>query len=524
MNLADLSLEQKIGQMIIAGFPSPQIDEHFKKVVQQYHIGNIVLFTRNLKDKREIASLTREIQRSMMKSNGVPALISTDQEGGMVARLNGGTTLLSGHMAIGASHDPGNAFQIGEIAGLELRALGININLAPVVDVNNNPLNPVIGVRSFGEDPQFVAEYAVNYASGLQKARVCSTAKHFPGHGDTAVDSHFDLPSVKHAWERLEQVELLPFRAMIEAKIEAIMTAHILFPALEPEKIPATLSSRILTGLLREKMGFEGLIITDCMEMKAIATNFGTVQGAVEAIKAGADLVCISHTMGLQIAAVEKLLEAVRTGEISEQRIDESVSRILALKEKYGLFANPYPDDLAVEQTVGCDAHVQASVKISLESITLVKDELNLLPVRSGNIFVVAPEPVNLTIVEDERKLKTSFAPAIAAALGGSSALIPLNPSEEEIEQIIDQAGKSRLVVVGTYNAMVNEGQQRMVKRLAERGNVMVVSLRNPYDLRCFPEVPTYLCAYEYTPLSVASVVRVLRGEVRATGCLPVTI
>ncbi len=524
MDINSMTLSQKIGQMMMVGFPSDQIDGHFKEIVGRYKAGNIILFTRNLKKKRDIANLNREIQAFMMEHIGIPALISTDQEGGMVTRLPGEATFLSGHMAIAATTDPENAYRIGQIAGRELRALGINMNLAPVLDVNNNSANPVIGVRSFGEDPQWVAEYGTKFLQGLQQAGIITTAKHFPGHGDTMVDSHLDLPCIPHPLERLETVEFLPFQAAIRAGVDAIMSAHILFPALEPQKVPATLSKNILTGLLREKMGFGGVVITDCLEMQAIATYFGTAQGAMRAIKAGADLVCVSHTLELQIETAEEIRKAVISGEIPEARIDEAVARILALKERYGILNNPYPDEQAVARVVGCDEHINLAESISTKSITVVKNTENLVPVRESDVFVISPEPASLTIVEDESKRQTLFTEVVARGLGGIGASIPLDPTEEVIEELVNRAKKHALIIIGTYNANLYLGQQELVTRLGEQGKVVAVSLRNPYDLETFPEITAYLCAYEYTPLSVKSLLKVLKGEVPGQGKLPITL
>ncbi|TCO68672.1 beta-glucosidase-like glycosyl hydrolase [Caldanaerobacter subterraneus] len=294
--IEEMTLEEKIGQMLMIGFPSAFYDDHIRELVTSYKIGNVILFSRNVQDARQVMDLCTDIQKEAIENTGIPAFISIDQEGGMVTRIYRGATYLPGNMAIGATKDPENAYKVGEIAGRELRTIGININFAPVMDVNNNPLNPVIGVRSYGENPEDVANFGINYIKGLQKEGVIATAKHFPGHGDTTVDSHLDLPKVNHGKDRLYEVELYPFKKAVENGVDAIMTAHILFPALEDSKVPATLSYNILTRILREEFKFDGLIITDCMEMNAIAKYFGTQKAASMAIKAGADIVLVFLT------------------------------------------------------------------------------------------------------------------------------------------------------------------------------------------------------------------------------------
>ncbi|MEQ2129008.1 beta-N-acetylhexosaminidase [Caldanaerobacter subterraneus KAk] len=523
--IEEMTLEEKIGQMLMIGFPSTFYDDHIRELVTNYKIGNVILFSRNVKDARQVMDLCADIQKEAIENTGIPAFISIDQEGGMVTRIYRGATYLPGNMAIGATKDPENAYKVGEIAGRELRTIGININFAPVMDVNNNPLNPVIGVRSYGENPEDVANFGINYIKGLQKEGVIATAKHFPGHGDTTVDSHLDLPKVNHGKDRLYEVELYPFKKAVENGVDAIMTAHILFPALEDSKVPATLSYNVLTRILREEFKFDGLIITDCMEMNAIAKYFGTQKAASMAIKAGADIVLVSHTKDLQIKAFENIKEAVERGDISVERIDESVRRILKMKEKYGLFDNPYPEKDKFDTVVGIEEHRKAAKAISLKSVTVVKDEKKLIPLKTKDILAISPETVPVSFVDDALMDRLSFARQFTSTFGGLEETISVNPNDREISVILEKAKDKEVVVVGTYNANLNEGQVKLVNALLQvNKNVIVVALRNPYDLQKFENVPTYVCAYEYTPLSVESVIEVLTGKYPALGKLPVTI
>ncbi|MEC0154763.1 beta-N-acetylhexosaminidase, partial [Paenibacillus macerans] len=343
MNLGALTLEQKVGQLFICGFHGTTPDEHIRTLIRQYHIGGVVYFRRNIESAAQLAGLSRCLQAINREASQVPLFISIDQEGGMVARLDHeGMSRIPGNMALGAANDPKLAEQVAALAAREMALLGINFNFAPCVDVNNNPANPVIGVRSFGEDPQLVARHATAAIRGYRSQGVIATAKHFPGHGDTDADSHLGLAVVPHGKERLREVELVPFRRAIAAEVDAIMTAHVIFPAFEPDEIPATLSRRVLTELLREELGYRGLIVTDCLEMQAISRHFGVAEGAVRAIAAGADLILVSHTMTEQIAAIRQVCAAVRSGRLSEERIDAAAARILALKaERLGLGGGP---------------------------------------------------------------------------------------------------------------------------------------------------------------------------------------
>ena len=525
MNIEDLTLEQKIGQMIMAGFPSDSFDDHVRELIHEYHIGNIILFSRNVGDSSQIQSLTEDIQDNMMETIGLPALISIDQEGGMVTRIFDGATLLPGSMAISATGDVDNARKIGEIMGKELKALGINMNLAPTLDVNNNPLNPVIGVRSYGEDPQRVAEFGLEFIKALQAEGVIATGKHFPGHGDTQVDSHLDLPLVPHTMDRLNEVELYPFKVAIEGGIDAIMTAHILFKELAEEDRPATLSYNIITKLLREDLGFEGLVITDSMEMDAISKYYGTAKAAVMSICAGADLILVSHTLKTQIETVEKVKEAVLEGIIPIERIDESVERILGMKQKYEILDGVSSNFKETTDIVDSERHAAIARDISEKSITVVKDEMELLPVKTEDILTISPNPALMTGVEDSSKMVDSFAQIAATRLGGEYSVMEVDPKESYIESMAKKAEGRDLVIVGTYNANLNPGQIKLIEEIYRHNkNIMVVALRNPYDISEFEYISTYICAYEYTPLSIYSLVDILSGAKEPVGKLPISL
>ena len=329
----EMTLKEKLGQLIIAGFDGYEYDEHLRTLIEDYKVGNIILFTRNIKDIHQLSALNRKIYNEILKNTGNSPLISIDQEGGMVTRIMDGATFCPGNMTLTATNNSDNAYIIGKIMGDELTHLGINMNLAPSLDVNNNPDNPVIGVRSYSDNPKVVSEYGNKFIKGLQEKGVIATAKHFPGHGDTNVDSHLGLPMINHTLEELEKVELVPFRSAIENGVDAIMSAHIVFSEIDKSGLPGTLSKTILTDLLRNKLNFKGLIVSDCMQMKAIDDQYTTERGTVMGSKAGLDIACISHSLDKQVGALRALEEAVETGEIDISIIDEKVKRILHYKE-----------------------------------------------------------------------------------------------------------------------------------------------------------------------------------------------
>lgn len=254
--LNEMTLKEKLGQLLFIGFAGHEYNDHLRKIIEEYKVGNIILFTRNIDNLDQLSKLNRSLHEKIYQSTGVMPLISIDQEGGIVTRIQNTATFAPGAMTISATNSD-NAYKVGQVLGEELSYLGINMNLAPTLDVNNNPNNPVIGVRSFGDDPKRVSEFGLNIIKGIQSKGVIATAKHFPGHGDVEVDSHLGLPVVDHDKERLDQVELYPFKKVIN-EVDAIMSAHIFFKAYEKESLPATLSRKVLTDLLRNKLGFNG--------------------------------------------------------------------------------------------------------------------------------------------------------------------------------------------------------------------------------------------------------------------------
>nr|WP_193394484.1 beta-N-acetylhexosaminidase [Paenibacillus sp. A3] len=525
MELAGMTLEEKVGQLIQAGFHSQEPDEHILDLIERRRIGGVILFTRNVQDPAQVAALTGKLQEAAQRAGTAPLWISIDQEGGMVARITEGVALMPGAMAIAAGGSVEAAYEAALVSGRELRALGINMNFAPDLDINNNPTNPVIGVRSFGEAPEAVAEYGAASIRGFQDAGVSATAKHFPGHGDTAMDSHLDLPTIPHSRERIEAVELVSFRRAVASGVDAVMSSHIVFPAFEPERLPATLSRRVLTGLLREELGFDGVIVTDCMEMQAIAAHYGTVQAAVLAVEAGADIVLISHSRQLQEGALDALLEAVRSGRISEERIDASVRRLLALKRKRLAAGTPELHEAAL-RLVGCEAHRQTARRISKASVTLVKDEERLLPLRRVPTLVIHTSAVATSIADEAVDIPHTLGKALTAlGLDVVERIIPVSPDGEALQGLLTQAEPFGQVVVGTYNASFYPGQVRLIEALQALGKrPVVVALRNPYDLREFPDVSAYAAVYESRPLALESAAKGLTGAIPMRGKLPVAV
>lgn len=530
MSKLQLTLEQKIGQMVMCGFATTEVNDNIRSLIKEHHVGGIIYFKRNVVSKEQVSALSHHLQEISGEQTNIPLFISIDQEGGMVARIDWeDITLIPGNMTIGATRSAEHAYEAARICGEEMLRLGINMNFAPSLDVNNNPENPVIGVRSYSERPDLVAELGTAQIRGLQEANVAATAKHFPGHGDTAVDSHHGLATVPHDEERLVAVELAPFARAIQEGVDCIMTAHVIFPAFEPESIPATLSHNVLTKLLRHRMGYDGLIVTDCLEMHAISKEVGVAEGAVRAVEAGADILLVSHTYEEQVASIQALCEAVRTGRIAESRIDESIDRIITLKNKRHMGEETeVPEDFA--SYFGAPESKALVDRMFEDSTTLVKDEAGALPLdRSAKTLVIWPQVRTRSEVDDLIVQEYTLASALQPHMNDVELLrINNDPDTVEVEEILASTEGYSQIVILTYNPVskLHQGQVDVVNALLARSNtrVIVASTRNPYDLNQFPDVPTYLCCYENRPAAMKALGNVLLGLQEPKGKLPVTI
>ena len=426
--VAEMSLRDKVTQMLMVDFRKwgatsgsavdfTVMNDEVRQIVEDYNFGSVIYFANNIKTTEETFALTQELQAAATKDGGIALLIAADQEGGSVYRLGSGTAL-PGNMALGATYKLNGtkyALEAGKIIGSELSVLGINTNLAPVVDVNNNANNPVIGLRSYGDDATMVGELASAVIAGMAEYNVIGTAKHFPGHGDTATDSHYGLPSVDKSLDVLLENELKPYTVAIDQGIEMIMTAHILYPQLESDKIlsnktgeyeslPATMSDDILTGLLKGQMGFEGIVVTDAMNMAGISGKWDQVQSCVIAIQSGVDLICMPCQLYCKAdlanldAIIEGLIAAVEDGTIPMERVNDAVTRILTVKENRGILdynAADYTLENA-QAVVGSDANREMERELSAAAVTVVKNENNTLPLNvTENSKVLMLMPYN---------------------------------------------------------------------------------------------------------------------------------
>ncbi|MFF3763010.1 glycoside hydrolase family 3 protein [Streptomyces sp. NPDC001922] len=552
--IARMSPEQKVGELFVmrvyghsATAPDPaDVALNQKEIgvanaaelIAKYHVGGIIYFSwaHNTRDPYQIAELSNGIQRAGLgRATPVPLLIATDQEHGAVARIGAPATLLPGAMALGAHASRSDARAAARVAGAELAAMGIRQDYAPVADVNVNPANPVIGVRSFGSDPQAVARLVAAQVQGYQRAGVAATAKHFPGHGDTSTDSHYGLPLITHSAEEWERLDAPPFKAAIAAGIDSIMTAHILFPALDPADDPATLSRPILTGILREKLGYDGVVVTDSLGMAGVRQKYGDARVPVLALKAGVDQLLNPPDLPVAWNAV---LKALRDGEISEQRIDASLLRILELKYRRGLFDDPYVTRQDVDRTVGTRAHRATADRIAERTTTLLVNERKLLPLsrrRQRNVLVTGVDPAAPTGTggPPTAVLATALTELGFTATGLSTGTgTKPDPTQAAIDAAVAAARGRDAVVVLTYNVTRPKdsgapSQRALVTALAGTGVPVVhLALRNPYDIAQLTGtgLGASLTGYCWTDVDLRAAARVIAGRASPSGRLPVPV
>lgn len=519
-----LTLEQALGQKLMLSFRGTTPSADFLATLQHQHVGGLTLFrSLNVESPAQVRALTAALQRAAA-DNGQPLLlIGVDQEGGQLMAIGDGPTPFPGNMALGATGSEDLARRVGYAIGLELAAMGININYAPVCDVNVNPANPVVGTRSFGEDATLVARLCAAKVEGLQAAGVAATAKHFPGHGDTATDSHYGTPTLLHDAARLREVEFPPFVAAVQAGARLVMTAHIALPALNQGlNLPATLSPAILHGILRGELGFQGVIISDALDMHAIEQGAGLGSAVVAASAAGVDMLMLT-TYTDQAGIYTTLCHAAQQGLLSPEETFASTARILELKA--WVATQPQPE-LAI---VGCADHRALAHEIAARAVTLVHDSAARLPLRlapDARLAVILPRPADLTPADTS----SYIVPRLAHALRPHHAhvdeiIIPLDPSAAEIATLHEQARPYDLVIVGTINAYTHAGQAALVNALLDSGvPTIAVALRMPYDLQAFPRVPTYLCTYSIQPPAMDALAQALFGLSPFLGRLPVSI
>lgn len=507
-----LSLEEKVGQMMMAGCEGTRPPRHILRWLAEGRIGGVYLFARNIESPAQVKRLVDDCRRAAKH----PILVGIDQEGGIVARLREGFSQSPGAMALGAAGEGRLAENVAWMMGHELAALGINWNLAPVADIAHQPDNPSVSTRSFGRDKNLVSEMVCAQIRAFQRAGVAATVKHFPGLGNTVIDTHDALARVAGALEYLYQEDLVPFQAAIRDDVACVMLTHVMYAALDREN-PATLSPRIVNGLLRDGLGYRGAVCTDCMEMKAITDGFGAGASAVLAVEAGIDMLLFSHTRRRQADAFKSVLAAVKAGRIPTSRIDQSVERIQALKRRFTLDHQP---PLAV---IGSDEHRAIAAEAARAGTVLVKRGA-CFPIETSNARIVSIEIAAQYILDasDTRSRKT-FSRMLARRLPlAASGVLDLKGADARITDAVKRAD---IVVLLTRNAHMQRSCLRLAQQIIDQSKqVVLVCARNPYEAGILEGADTVICTNGDSKPSLQAAVDAICGDFAPAGELTVPL
>ncbi len=535
--LRGMSLEEKVGQLFVTWVNGKSADEVNPKnqtdfgvdtaaqAVQKYHLGGVIYFNNssrdNFDDPTQVAKLSNGLQRAAISSGAhIPLQIGTDQEGGTVTRMGAPATEFPNSMAIAAGRDTGSATKAATILGHELRAVGINQDYAPDADVNSNPANPVIGVRSFSGRPDLASSFVTAEVKGYQDSgpasqTVSSTAKHFPGHGDAATDSHTGLPKIDRSEADWRKIDVPPFKAAIAAGIDSIMSAHIQFPSLDPSGEPATLSKPIITGKLRGELGYNGVVITDSLEMQGVRELHSDAEIPVLALKAGVDQLLMPVHLDVAINAV---IAAVKSGDLPMQRIDQSVLRVLKLKLKRGILYSPFDNPSQVMKKVGTPEHLATAQGIADRSITAIANDAGVLPLKQkpSSVLVTGWGATTTQTLADRFTAHGTKATALATGQ---------TPTDAQIAEAAAAAKQNDVVVVLTNNLGGFPLQGKLLQALMDTGKLVVaVAAQIPYDAGYANPVPTWLATYGYITPSLEALAKVVLGETKPSGKLPVDV
>jgi beta-N-acetylhexosaminidase len=524
--LARLTLRRKVAQLVMpritVDYMSAESDEHdrLRAWVADLGVGGVVIHAGT---PLVLGSKLNQLQRLA----DVPLLVTADIEPGPLQ--NAMMTRFPPLMGIGAAGDPRLAYEVGRITALEARAHGVHVTFAPVVDVNNNPANPIINTRSYGEDPQRVAEFAREHMRGLQEHGLLATAKHFPGHGNTSEDSHIELPILTFGRAAADQVELVPYRVLIPAGLGAVMTAHIAFPAITGDTIPATLHPQLTTALLREELGFRGVVFTDALDMGAVVRNYGSGQAAIMALKAGADGL-LQPLPGDVPVIIDAIVAAVERGEIDERRVDTSLRRLLAVKHLLGLDRNRIVDLDRIAERVATRSHMAVGQRIADQSITVALDRDRLLPLKVG------PGARVLSIVytdEPQQRPGAVLQAELARRLPLLSAIyLDGRATAARLDTIAALAAATDVVLFSSFvsirhskgSVAISPHVASWLNQVAAGSDVVVTSFGSPYVLSQLQRVGTRVLAWGGEDVSQRAAVRALTGEIQATGRLPIDI
>ncbi|MBN1412072.1 MAG: hypothetical protein JW969_14610 [Spirochaetales bacterium] len=530
--LEKMTLEEKAGQMLMENFVGRyEVPQETLENIQNGRFGSILYFSGcNVVDSFQLKDLTSKIQAAARKSRlSMPLLVAIDQEGGQLAPITKNISIHPGNMAIAAipKNNEEYAYKMGEITGSELKTIGINANLAPVVDISHVNGTPIKDNRYFGDNPDKVAALGAAFIKGNQSQGVMACAKHFPGQRNVEVDSHDKLDVIPYDYDRLMKVELLPFKKAVDAGVEMIMTLHAAYTALDPANTPATLSTPIITGVLRKTLGYDNIVISDDLKMKPIMDVYGFEKALIMAVNAGVDLVVISFS---SMPAYEIIVDAVKKGHISEDRLNESVMRILRAKKKYATF--DVDNRKKTMRILARKESKKAIEEVANKSITLVKNEANVLPLKTKKttrIAIIRPMYGRLVMSDNTNFFMHNFADSFRKYHENVAEYVTgLQPNSVERLGLSDWAYICDYTIFCTYNAYQFEEQMAALeeaRKLTQDDRIILVALRSPNDLKIYPkEIPTVITTYGVTKASIDALARLCLGKIKAEGKLVVPV
>lgn len=498
------TLEENIGQLFLGGFPGTEITDEFLRLIEKRKLGNVILFSHNIIDKEQVFRLNDRLKQFIRESTKIEPFIALDEEGGAVSRLPAGCAVMPSARAQAKLGDPEKIRKGAAITAAQCLALGFNLNLAPVLDINTSRRNPGIGTRSYGETARQVTELAGVVVDQYRKSGLMCCGKHFPGAGDVSADSHLDLPVLDIDYETLESRELKAFSGLIERELPAIMISHIVVPAIEQAQIPCTISQNVVNGLLRGKMHYRGLIVSDCLEMNAIKDFYGIEKSAVNALNAGIDLICISHTPAYIESSIQEIYRALEDGRLTEERIDDAAARIREAKRVYA-----QANGMNLQSAVLPDM-LDFAEQFFLQTIYCEEGE-EPFGLGASPLFV-GVENRQLTAIYNKEKV--DFAQSLKGRLGGTAVTLCTEPSPQELAGVREAFHRKSALVLGTFNGHLSKGQRQLIDLAGEfLGPVCHIALRDPYDLKYSSRKFAKIALYEYTERSLRAAAGILNTD-----------
>jgi beta-N-acetylhexosaminidase len=543
--ISGMTTEEKVGQLCVPILQSGDIPPEIERAISELGVGMLRYCpnanfdnasvpigepNRYLKPS-ETAELTNSLQKMAKKTRlQIPLLIAVDQEGSTRSDMNrAGVTVYPAHMAFGAIDDVELTYSAGKVTALEFRAMGINLVQAPILDVITYEGRKTIKASSFGESVDLVAMHGVTLLKGYKAGQLSAMAKHFPGYGSIGTDAHKGVAEITKSLEELESEDFVPFKSVFAENVDGIMMGHVITRCLDDEDVPATLSRKIITDTIRNKMGFDGIIETDAMRMRAIQERYGTAQASVMAVKAGCDLVLLRGEVDHFLEGYEAILKAVKEGEIDETELNEAVRRILTVKHNLGLFDNPFADPEKADRIVGCSEHRRISRTVAERSVTLLRNKTSFIPVPNNSkdrFLVVSVEPQKIAAAMDPVQSVDMLIQAVRNIHENTTGyMAKLNPTEKDISEVVKLAEDSDAIVIGTCNVVLYPNQVSLLKALQNSGkSIIVVAMESPYDIEELSGIENYLCTYGVSNDSMEAAAEVIFGTLKPTGKLPVKV